>query len=84
MRPCIIIIRRGFGGPECAVELGGAWFWTAATKLVSAPVVSSPTAALFPADIAEHIRRTTSRFKNTSLILACTVKVYEAGFMGRY
>ena len=73
--PRVVIIGGGFGGLACAAELGSCDIDVLLLdrrnhNLFQPLLYQVATAALSPADIAEPIRRTLSRFKNIKVLLA--------------
>jgi NADH dehydrogenase len=76
----IVIIGGGFGGLACAIELGNADVDVMVIdrrnhNLFQPLLYQVATAALSPADIAEPIRKTLSRYKNISMIMAEVVGI---------
>ncbi len=79
-RKHVVIIGAGFGGLACAIELGNADLEVTVIdrrnhNLFQPLLYQVATAALFPADIAEPIRKTLARCKNIAMIMAEVVGV---------
>lgn len=80
VRRHVVIVGGGFGGLACAIELGNADMDVTVIdrrnhNLFQPLLYQVATAALSPADIAEPIRKTLSRYKNVSMIMAEVVGI---------